>query len=214
MGNTASTATSPAATPSSAPQGSSLIVGDVRADSSAIACARGTYSVGIATGYVDGAAIPIRLCAVRDFHSIAPESTPGSQYYVPGSRGDAIVNARVSGAVVALFTFARHRGVTLKADSSYRSMRYQRALCADDRNCRNGNYLYVARPGWSNHQLGVAIDFAEVYGTGGRSCARTRAVDPASPTWRLLDRYAHHFGYRQYAAESWHWDPLDGPDRC
>lgn len=124
------------------------------------------------------------------------------------------MNARVSGAVLALFGLARKRGVTLKANSSYRSMRHQRALCADDRDCRHGNYIYVARPGWSNHQLGVAIDFAGIYGTGGRSCARARAVDPASPSWRILNHITHRFGYRQYAPESWHWDALNGPDRC
>lgn len=195
-------------------QGRSLIVGDLRAASNTVPCAPGTHSLGIRTGYSNGAPVSIRLCTLRGFRSIAPESTGGTRYYVPGSRGDIIVNSRVSGAVLALFSFAQKRGVTLRANSSYRSMRYQRALCAADRECRHGNYIYVARPGWSNHQLGVAIDFSYIYGTGGRSCTQTRAVDPASRTWRLLDQYAHRFGYRQYAAESWHWDPLKGPDRC
>lgn len=200
--------------PPSPPPTRPLIVGDLGADSTTIPCAHGTYSLGTRAGYFDGTRLRIRLCAVRGFHSIAPESTPGTNYYIRGSRGNVIVNARVSGAVEALFTFARKHGVTLSANSSYRSMRYQRALCADDRDCRHRNYIYVARPGWSNHQLGVAIDVADIYGTGGRTCARARATDPASPSWQLLDRYAHRFGYRQYSAETWHWDPLHGPDRC
>jgi D-alanyl-D-alanine carboxypeptidase-like protein len=200
-------------TPSTSPQ-RALIVGDLRDDSTTVSCADGTYSLGSASGYVDGTPVRIRLCAVGGFHSTAPESTPGSHYYVPGAIGNVIVNARVSGAVLALFRFARIRGVTLEANSSYRSMRYQRVLCAADDDCRRGNYIYVARPGWSNHQLGAAIDFADIYGTGGRSCARARAANPASPTWRFLDRYAHRFGFRQYAPEAWHWDALNGPDRC
>jgi hypothetical protein len=191
-----------------------LIVGDLRDDSTTVSCADGTYSLGAATGYVDGGPVRIRLCAVRGFRSTAPESTPGSKYYVRGSRGHVIVNARVSGAVLALVRFARQRGVTLQANSAYRSMRYQRVLCAHDHDCRSGNYLLVAQPGWSNHQLGVAIDFADIYGSGGRSCTRGRAEDLASPSWRILNHYAHRFGFRQYSAEAWHWDALDGPDRC
>lgn len=199
----------PAASP-----GRPLIVGNLGEESITVACAPGTSSLGVRTGYYDGKPIRIRLCAVRGFRSAAPESTPGTDYYIRGSRGNVIVNARVSRAVLALFKFVRTRGLTLTANSSYRSMRYQRVLCADDRDCRHGNYVYVARPGWSNHQLGVAIDFAGIYGTGGRSCAGSRAIDLASPSWQMLNHYAHRFGFRQYAAESWHWDALTGPDRC
>ena len=190
------------------------IVGDVDAPSAGVPCSAGTTDLGAHTGFARGTAVRIRLCAIPGLPSPSPESTAGTEFHLPGAEGDAIVNARVSRAVVALTRAARRQGIRLEAVSSYRSMRHQRGLCAANAACADGDYTFVAPPGYSNHQLGVAIDFAGTQVEGTRSCARGRASDPASPVWSFLQRAAHRFGFRQYAAESWHWDPTTTPDRC
>ncbi|UMG91846.1 D-alanyl-D-alanine carboxypeptidase family protein [Nocardioides sp. TF02-7] len=188
-------------------------VGDLRADSTALRCAPGTRDVGVRAGYVDGRRVAVRLCAVPHLPSSGAESTASSRYHVPGARGRAVVNARISGAVRALVEAARREGLRLSANSSFRTMRHQRDLCREDPGCRRGDHTLVAPPGHSQHQLGVAVDFSGTRVTGGRSCDR-RAEDPASRVWRFLRRHAARFGFRQYAAESWHWDALSAPGRC
>ena len=191
-----------------------LVVGDLRDDSTGVPCARGTADLGTHRGFVRGEPVSVRLCRVRGFPSTSPESVPGSTFYVPGARGDVIVNARVSAVVLALVKAARDSGLDLSATSSFRTARHQRGLCRSDPACLDGEYTYVAPPGWSNHQLGVAIDFAGTDVRGGRSCVRNRAIDRRSRVWRFLEHRARRFGFQQYAAESWHWDAAMGHSRC
>lgn len=188
-------------------------VGELRSDSTELRCARGTRDIGVHAGYADGRVASVRLCAIAELPSTGAESSPGSAYYVPRARGEAIVNVRVSGAVRALVRAARRDGIQLSATSSFRTMRHQRDLCTGDDGCRAGEYTLVARPGWSQHQLGVAVDFSGTSVTGSRSCRRP-AKDPESRVWQFLRRHASAYGFRQYAAESWHWDALPGPGRC
>lgn len=176
-------------------------------------CAAGTVDLGVHTGYFRGDRVRVRLCAIPRFRSSGDESTPGHEFYVRGARGRVLVSSRVSGAASRLFEAARGAGLTLEATSSFRTHRHQARLCRADAACRKGNYRYVAPPGYSHHQLGLAIDFHGTYVKGGARCPR-RATDPASPVWRFLARTAHRFGFRQYAAESWHWDAMGGPQRC
>jgi hypothetical protein len=189
-------------------------VGDLRADSTALRCAPGTRDLGVHAAYVEGRRVPVRLCAIPDLPSSGAESVPDRGHYVHGAQGHAIVNARVSGAVLAMARAARQQGVRLRATSSFRTMRHQRDLCGADAGCRAGDYSMVAPPGYSQHQLGVTVDFARTRVTGAQSCTEGRATDPTSRVWRFLHRRAGQFGFRQYAAESWHWDALAGPARC
>jgi D-alanyl-D-alanine carboxypeptidase len=56
----------------------------------------------------------------------------------------------------------------------------------------------VAQPGYSNHQMGLAMDFSAL---------------PATPApgsgivWDWLDKNAGKFSYKNYPAEAWHWSP-------
>ncbi|QIK66242.1 hypothetical protein G7072_07685 [Nocardioides sp. HDW12B] len=109
---------------------------------------------------------------------------------------------------------AAERGVPLFANSAFRSRERQRDLCRADADCRQGDHTYIAPPGYSNHQLGVAVDFAGTYATGGTTCGRRRATDPGSRVWRFLEREASAVGLQQYSAESWHWDAFSGASRC
>lgn len=197
-----------------APAAADPVVRPLRADSVGVPCARGTVDVGVHRGYADGRAVRVRLCVVRSLPSTAAESRPGSGWFVPGARDRALVNSRVSRAVRDLIAAARARGLRPSATSAWRSMAHQQALCRADWRCRQGNYLYVARPGFSAHQLGVAIDVRGTSVRGRRTCGEGRASDPSSAIWRFLHRNAARFGFAQYAPESWHWDALRAADRC
>ena len=191
------------------------IVGDIYSPSTSVACATGTTNLGTNTAYAQGAAMSVRLCAIPGFKSSSSESTSGSAYYVSGANGNVIVNSRVSGAVLAMYNKAKTAGLTLSANSSFRTMAHQQALCNADSLCKAGTYTYVARPGYSNHQLAVAIDFnGTSVKKSNANCTTNRATDAGSTVWTWLKNNAATYGYRQYAAESWHWDPMVSSSRC
>lgn len=190
------------------------IVGSIFNDASSIPCAAGTTNLGIRTVYYSGRAVNARLCAIPGLRSSSSESTPGNAYYVSGANGNVIVNARVSNAVYGIYLAARNSGLAISATSSFRTMQHQKDLCYANSLCRNGNYTYVAKPGYSSHQLGVAIDFAGTSVKGGSTCG-TRATNYGSATWSYLERNARRWGFEQYSAESWHWDArTDLANRC
>jgi hypothetical protein len=196
-----------------APTTGNAIVGDIFADSTGVPCAAGTSDMGVADGYNSGTLVRIRLCALPNLPSSGEESTPGSRYYVAGANGRGLVNSRVSGAALAMLKAAKSAGVPVSAASSFRTMAHQRALCSANTACSSGNYAAVARPGSSNHQMGLAVDFTMPHVSGGQTCA-TRGVSSGNATWNWLNANATKWGYHQYSAESWHWDPMTTSNRC
>jgi hypothetical protein len=149
-----------------------------------VACDPNTKDLGVQDGYTDGHKVKIRICAVPNLPSSGEESNNG--YGVSGAGGSAVVNSRVSGAVFAMVDAAKKDGVNLTAGSSFRTMEHQQALCPCDG-------VSVAHPGYSNHQMGVAIDFS---------------IDTQSGQfWDWLSNNAADFGYKNYPAEAWHWSP-------
>ncbi len=162
--------------------------------SATIACASGTRDLGVHTGYANGSPLSIRLCALPNMRSSSSESTVGSKYYVAGANGNAIVNSRVSGAYYAMINAAKASGIQMYANSSFRTMAHQQALWN-----ANPNPTYVARPGYSNHQSALAIDF------GTSSGSSIRRGDQWF-TW--LSQNAAKYGIKNYAPENWHWSPF------
>lgn len=191
----------------------SQIEGDPYTDSTTVACAAGTKDLGVHDGYSDGQLIPLRLCSLSNLPSSGQADNPGGSYSTPGAEGKAIVNSRVSGAWYSLVEAARTGGVSFTARSSFRSMSHQQASCYGDLSCRNGDHTYVARPGYSSHQAGVAIDFGDMGVNGGATCA-TRARATSSAGWNWLNSNAASYGFKQYSAEAWHWDALPVANRC
>ncbi len=213
-----------ATAPTTASQTSNM--GDLSADSTGLTCydnpatpERETRDLGTADGYRKGVLVPIRICAVAGFRSSSAESNGG--YGVVGANGDVIVNARVSKNVADMFAAAKNdttqgpNGLIFTAVSSFRTMAHQQDLCRQNALCTNGDGRYVAVPGNSNHQMGLAIDFAGTnVKTNATSCTSGRARDPGSQVWRWLENNAGKFSYRQYMRESWHWDPAPTLDHC
>jgi LAS superfamily LD-carboxypeptidase LdcB len=134
--------------------------------------------------------VKIRICAVSNLPSTSEESNGG--YGIVGADGKAVVNSRVSGAVYAMVAAAAQDGVTLTASSGFRTMAHQQALYAAD-----PDPTRVAVPGTSNHQMGLAIDFAGLPSTAGPIAG--------NQYWEWLSAKAANFGFKNYPAEAWHW---------
>jgi hypothetical protein len=152
-------------------------------DSTGIACAPGTEDGGISDGYFNKVKTPIRLCKL------------------PNSTG-AVVNSRVSGAFYSMFE-------QMKADlhidkiptgSSFRTMEQQQSLY--NSNMNKNPPLQTAIPGTSNHQGGMAIDFADntcpISSHNGSTC-------PSSKLYTWLKSNASKYHIMQFDMEWWHW---------
>ena len=168
-----------------------LNTNDLYSSSNDVKCAAGTNDLGVQDGYTNGQKVEIRICAIPNLPSTGEESNGG--YGVVGANGDAVVNSRVSGAVLAMVDAANKDGVKLTANSSFRTMAHQEALCPCDGRT-------VAHPGYSNHQMGLAIDF-------GGGLTATPGPVPGNQFWDWLSKNASNFGYKNYPAEAWHWSP-------
>ncbi len=85
---------------------------------------------------------------------------------------------------------ARAQGITLKVNSGFRSMAEQQALYNA---YKNGTGNLAARPGYSNHQGGIAVD-VNVGGTG-------------TSTYKWMAAHAKAYGFvRTVPSEPWHWE--------
>ncbi len=184
-----------------------LIVGDPYTDSTSVACAAGTEDIGIHDGYVGGNLVKMRICKLPNLPSAGRADIPNGEFTIPGGAGHARVNSRVSGAWFALVNDAATDGINLTSVSSFRTMAHQQTLCNEKPECVAGDNTWVAEPGYSSHQAGVAIDFDNgmLAFRGGDTCA-TRARAPSLPAWQWLYDNAHRYGFKQYAPEAWHWD--------
>lgn len=106
-------------------------------------------------------------------------------------------------AYIAMQNAASNAGVTLRVVSGFRTMAEQQHLyyCYTSGSCNNGNL--AARPGYSNHQSGHALDL--------------NTSDAGVSSW--LSHHASQFGFaRTVASEQWHYEwwgsPSDYPGPC
>lgn len=191
----------PADSGSGCSSGGSPIVGE---DDSKTPCDPRTIDLGPQQGYSEGNPIEIRICALPNFSSTSEESTPGSKYYIQGANGRALVNAAVSGAFFNLVNAAKSAGALPRgAASSFRTMAHQQDLFA-----ANPNPKFVARPGFSNHQLGVAIDFYinNLVNTSDQCIyVSGRCTAQGFSDWEWLNSNAAKYNIKPYVNEFWHW---------
>lgn len=187
--------------------GSSATIGDVSGSSVGVPCATGTKDLGTQDGYSNGSLVKIRICAVSNLPSSGEESNNG--YGVTGAGGKAVVNSKVSDAFYKLVEAAKQDGITLTASSSFRTMSHQQSLCAGNDKCASGDYTFVAKPGTSNHQLGVAVDFNLGLPIDSDYCINVngKCTAKGKPAWEWMDKNAGRFGLKQYVNEFWHFSP-------
>lgn len=103
-----------------------------------------------------------------------------------------VVNSIASANVRAMIDAAAEDGVTLNG-GGFRSVETQQDVY--NRNCRNGVCNPpTARPGYSQHERGLAIDFSNC-GTRSTRC------------YQWLNQNASKFQYYNLPSEPWHWSP-------
>lgn len=90
---------------------------------------------------------------------------------------------------------ALQAGITFKVNSAFRSMREQTELHRRMRIALQAGkpHPIVARPGWSNHQSGIAVDIA--------------TMGEHADTLEWLNARARDYGFvRTVPSETWHWE--------
>jgi peptidoglycan hydrolase-like protein with peptidoglycan-binding domain len=123
----------------------------------------------VVTGYVNG--VP---------RQITVASIPGGKQL----RSDA------AAAFTRMHAAAQRAGINLTVNSAFRTMEEQRVLY---QKYLNGTGNLAAKPGYSNHQGGIALDL-NVGGTG-------------TSTYRWLAAHAKEYGFaRTVPSEPWHWE--------
>jgi hypothetical protein len=119
-----------------------------------------------------------------------------------------MVNAAIAGQVQALIGAARSDGIDLHG-GGYRPVADQITLRIA--HCGTSGYDIfekpagecqppTARPGFSQHELGLAIDFTE----------NGAIVTPGSPAFNWLVANAGSFGLINLPSEAWHWSTTGG----
>jgi LAS superfamily LD-carboxypeptidase LdcB len=145
---------------------------------------------------------------------------------VPCGIGSFVMSPTAARACRALVHAARGAGFDVRATGTYRSLAQQEALFRSrytttflpgrPRKVWQGKTWWqlprtamAARPGTSNHGLGLAVDFAEERDGD----PQVESVSPAFVKW--LDGNANRFGFfREFSsgAEPWHWRYVAGDD--
>lgn len=112
------------------------------------------------------------------------------------------VEQKTANAFVAMYRAAAADGIHLAIRSAFRTMRAQRWLYRCYRTCSCNGCNKAAKPGYSNHQSGRALDLV--------------LSSPKVRSW--LVRNAGTFGFRATVrGEPWHWvygGSSDFPDVC
>jgi len=131
---------------------------------------------------------------------------PGGLATVTCPHGGSItVAGSIADNVQALLNAAARDGVSLCARSGWRSTEKQIQLRRE--HCGSSNYaIYympasrcsppTARPGTSNHERGLAIDF---------SCNGGGAITRGNECWDWLVAHAGEYGLYNLPSEPWHW---------
>lgn len=115
---------------------------------------------------------------------------PRSISVVPVGNGE-YMRADAAGAFKAMQAAAARDGIQLPAVSGFRSMAEQQALY---QKYLNGTGNLAAKPGYSNHQNGIAIDIGGVGGFNTR-------------TFQWLKSHAGQYGFvNKVPGEYWHFD--------
>lgn len=158
-------------------------------------------------GYIEGQQLPVNPTYIKNV-LIVNKKYPLPSTFAPGEDKEA------RAAYEELAAQAVVDGFKLKAFSTYRSFEYQTDLYARyvDRDGIEEADRYSARPGYSEHQTGLAFDIGEV--NFEQHWASSSFGDTEAAKW--LAQNAHRFGFVMryplgkeeitgYMHESWHY---------
>ena len=158
-------------------------------DSTQVACAPGTTEVRNDTGYKSGSPIPVKLCSLPNtkLHNGSP----------------ALVNSRASGVAYAMFEQMKtDLGIsTVTINDSFRTM-------AEQQEAKAAYGSQAADPGFSNHQMGFALDINMGSANAGTATSYVMNVNnsyPGNKPWEWLVANASKYHFSQFSKEGWHW---------
>lgn len=215
------------ATDSEPASGQTPVASTTTFDSVDVPCAEGTNDLGEASGYKDGRGYKIRLCSIPGFSSSGTEDVDSGVNLVR-------VNSTISEDTLSMFNDMKSKGINPKAVSSFRSNEFQTKQYGD------GSSGEVAKPGFSSHQMGYAIDFElpkcnpggkDDVGRDRSGCKDLPQTSPpcqnnTNPSsikddvpmgnagdamWDYLTKNASGFKFSQLCFEAWHWQHADEP---
>ncbi len=167
----------------------------------------GTINMGIYDNAHDaGKKTSVRICAVTN---LSAPGYKGSPYYSSikaenpaeqsQAEGKALVNARASAAAYKMVGDAKKDGVDLNLGGYFAFRSYEHQVYLRKQWCGRGNCDGAAKPGTSNHEMGLAIDF-NLPGTS------KSAVRNASKELRWLRANAGKYSFKETeSSEDWHW---------
>lgn len=157
-------------------------------------------------GYIEGQKLPSEPTYIKGI-LVANKKYPLPANYAPG------VDQKAELALNTMFTAAKVNGYELTAFSSFRSFDYQKQLYTKyvKKDGQKAADRYSARPGYSEHQSGLAFDIGEI---GQEDLWLTEAFgNTEAGQW--LHAHAHEYGFilrypkgkeatTGYMYESWH----------
>ena len=153
-------------------------------DYSGVPCGEGSEDAGVYDVQINAAMSKIRICTV---------TVSGSKVKIASI---AVKNLK------AMMEAAAAAGHVLTAQSDFRSSAEQARL--RNQNCGGGNSCRVptAKPGSSQHERGLAVD----WGTGGKTFCFGSANCPAgsNPAWDWMMANASKYGFYKLKTEAWH----------
>ncbi|CAM3219319.1 M15 family metallopeptidase [Filibacter tadaridae] len=167
---------------------------------------RESFNPSVNGGYIEGQTLPLEPKYINEI-LIANKKYPLPETFAPGESKDARV------AFEKMAAEAKLSGYTLTAFSTYRSFEYQTTLYEKyvAKDGKEEADRYSARPGYSEHQTGLAFDIGEV--NYEQHFASSSFGDTEAGKWIAAN--AHRFGFIMryplgkeavtgYMYEAWH----------
>ena len=117
--------------------------------------------------------------------------------------GKHILDARVAQIFLRMQADAKRDGVSIKINSAFRLPEEQEYFY-----CKylNGTGNKAAKPGFSNHQSGVALDLNTKGIPNDKAIRRrTKVSTGQGDVWEWLNKNGGKYGFRQIKIEHWHW---------
>lgn len=185
--------------PSAAPEGLPTQA-ELTQPSANVACPEGTADLGAGVGGVDGKRVPIRLCSIPG--TVCTGSDCGEGQLGGKARGEVVLNSLVAPHFIKWLSDVRADGHDPQFSSSFRSWESQQRI---SRGGTNGN---AARPGYSNHQMGAAVDISGLPGSYNKHYCAGNTPDgsckASSPAWEAYWSHGITNGAAFHDEEFWH----------
>ncbi|MDN6301437.1 MAG: D-alanyl-D-alanine carboxypeptidase family protein [Brachybacterium sp.] len=165
-----------------------------------VACPEGTADLGAHVGGIHGQRVPIRLCSIPGTVCTGSDCRKGD---LDGkARGDVVLSSLVAPHFIKWLAAVRDDGYDPQFSSSFRSWESQVRIS------RGGTNNNAARPGYSNHQMGAAVDISGLPGSYNKHNCAGHTSDgscrAATDAWQTYWAHGIKNGAAFHDEEFWH----------